>query len=74
MLPVSHRREDFKRSDFVDSHLLRNTPRKLILISTGNISNRELEELFRPLIPQVIQEMRVSRFIEIGRDGITSRG
>jgi predicted nuclease of predicted toxin-antitoxin system len=63
-----------KDSDFVDSHLLRNTPRKLILISTGNISNRELEEVLRRLIPQVLLEMRVSNFIEIGQDGITSRG
>jgi predicted nuclease of predicted toxin-antitoxin system len=63
-----------KDSDFVDSHLIHNSPRRLILISTGNISNRELEQLLRPLIPQILTEMRVSNFIEVGRNGITSRG
>jgi predicted nuclease of predicted toxin-antitoxin system len=30
-----------KDSDFVDSHILNGRPAKLLLISTGNISNRE---------------------------------
>ena len=32
-----------KDADFVDSHTLRQRPAKLLLISTGNISNAELE-------------------------------
>jgi predicted nuclease of predicted toxin-antitoxin system len=32
-----------KDADFVDSHLLRGRPPKLLLISTENISNRDLE-------------------------------
>lgn len=40
-----------KDSDFVDSHLLRGRPPKLLLISTGNISNRDLEALVVPLLP-----------------------
>ena len=32
-----------KDADFVDSHLLHARPAKLLLISTGNISNQELE-------------------------------
>jgi predicted nuclease of predicted toxin-antitoxin system len=32
-----------KDSDFVDSHLLLGRPAKLLLISTGNISNNELQ-------------------------------
>ena len=31
-----------KDADFVDSHVLRGQPAKLLLISTGNISNRDL--------------------------------
>ncbi|MFO0916216.1 MAG: DUF5615 family PIN-like protein [Pirellulales bacterium] len=32
-----------KDADFVDSHVLRGRPAKLLLISTGNISNRALD-------------------------------
>lgn len=45
-----------KDADFVDSHLLRGRPPKLLLISTGNITNRELETLIVPLLPDIIRE------------------
>ena len=35
-----------KDSDFVDSFLLSGAPPKLLLVSTGNISNDELSKLF----------------------------
>src|SRR5436309_2259190 len=35
-----------KDSDFVNSFLLRRQPHKLLLVSTGNVSNAELEALF----------------------------
>lgn len=34
-----------KDADFVDSHTLHGRPAKLLLVSTGNISNGELEKL-----------------------------
>lgn len=37
-----------KDSDFVESFLLRREPWKLLLISTGNIKNNELEQLLYP--------------------------
>ena len=36
-----------KDSDFVDSFMLQEKPYKLLLISTGNIRNAELEALFQ---------------------------
>jgi len=36
-----------KDEDFVDMFVLRHQPYKLLLVSTGNISNEELEQLFR---------------------------
>src|SRR5260221_1851569 len=56
-----------KDADFVDSHLLRGTPQKLLLISTGNISNDELQALMTPLIPDVVREFQSCRFIELAR-------
>ncbi len=34
-------------SDFYLSHIVANTPKKLLIISTGNIKNRQLLDLFR---------------------------
>ena len=63
-----------KDSDFVDSHLLRGRPAKLLLISTGNISNRDLEALVVPLIPDIVREFGSHSFLELGRFGIVVRG
>jgi predicted nuclease of predicted toxin-antitoxin system len=63
-----------KDADFVDSHLLRNRPAKLLLISTGNISNRDLEALATPLIPDIIREFQTHLFLELGRTGLVIRG
>ena len=63
-----------KDADFVDSHILRGTPRRLLLISTGNISNRELQALLTPVIPDILRELETSDFLEFGRDGLLNRG
>ncbi|MBX9585155.1 MAG: DUF5615 family PIN-like protein [Gemmataceae bacterium] len=63
-----------KDADFVDSHLLRGRPAKLLLISTGNISNRDLEALLVPLIPDIIREFGTNSFLELGRSGLVVRG
>src|SRR5690348_11257595 len=47
-----------KDADFVDGHLLRGRPAKLLLISTGNISNRDREALVTPLIPGIVREFQ----------------
>jgi predicted nuclease of predicted toxin-antitoxin system len=63
-----------KDADFVDSHLLKRRPSKLLLISTGNISNRDLEALIAPLVPELIRELQSHEFLELGRAGIVIRG
>jgi predicted nuclease of predicted toxin-antitoxin system len=63
-----------KDADFVDSHVLSGRPPKLLLISTGNISNQDLEELVKPLLPRVVAEFAANSFIELGRSGIVVRG
>ena len=42
-----------KDADFVDSHLLNGHPQKLLLISTGNLSNAAFASLLVPLIPEL---------------------
>ncbi len=63
-----------KDSDFVDSHILHGRPKRLLLISTGNISNQELERLLLSLLPEITREFQAHAFLEIGRGGITIRG
>ncbi len=63
-----------KDADFVNSHLLQGKPAKLLLISTGNISNKDLEQLFVPLIPDILREFQTHSFLELGRAGIVVRG
>jgi predicted nuclease of predicted toxin-antitoxin system len=63
-----------KDADFVDTHVLQGRPAKLLLISTGNNSNRELEALMVPLIPEIVHEFVFHSFLELGRSGITVRG
>jgi predicted nuclease of predicted toxin-antitoxin system len=63
-----------KDADFVDSHVLRGRPAKLLLISTGNISNRDLEALITPLITDIVREFQVHSFLELGPAGLIVRG
>lgn len=63
-----------KDADFVDSHILRRKPSKLLLISTGNIRNRELETLVTQLIPDIVHEFQSCSFLELRKVGIIIRG
>jgi predicted nuclease of predicted toxin-antitoxin system len=63
-----------KDADFVDGHLLRGRPGKLLLISTGNISNRALEALVVPLIPDIVREFQAHSFLELGPASLVIRG
>jgi predicted nuclease of predicted toxin-antitoxin system len=54
-----------KDSDFVDSFLLLKKPWKLLLISTGNISNKDLEALFAPLIPTIVATFHSHDYAEL---------
>jgi predicted nuclease of predicted toxin-antitoxin system len=63
-----------KDADFVTTHTLSGRPSKLLLISTGNISNRDLEALMVPLIPNIVTEFGTHSFLELGQAGIVVRG
>lgn len=63
-----------KDADFVDSHLLTGRPARLLLISTGNISNRDLEALVVPIISDLVREFGTNSFLELGPSGLVVRG
>ena len=57
-----------KDRDFRDSHLLRSTPRRLLIVATGNISNDDLLDLFGQHLDAVIGGLTEARFVELGPD------
>lgn len=59
-----------KDADFVDAFYLQHTPRKLWLISTGNVRNPDLEHLIRANIIQVVTLFATYRFIEMSRTAL----
>jgi len=56
-----------KDEDFVDTFLLRQQPYKLLLVATGNISNRELEQLFQKNLEDIVKLFETYDFVEIDR-------
>ena len=61
-------------ADLVNAHLLYGRPAKLPLISTGNLTNVELERLVVPAIPTLVRELSAGPFVELGRSGLIVRG
>lgn len=60
-----------KDEDFVDTFLLRRQPYKLLLVSTGNTSNRELEQLFQDNLESLVRAFEAYDFIELDRAFLT---
>ena len=63
-----------KDSDFVDSHHLRKSPAKLLLVSTGNIGNRQLLGIVANFSLPIAQALADSSFVELTRDGLAVHG
>ena len=59
-----------KDGDFVTSFLISRKPKKLALISTGNISNVDLEALVLPNLPAIVQALSTYDFIELTRTAL----
>jgi len=59
-----------KDSDFTTSFWLKNRPDKLLLISTGNIHNKELESLLVANFDQIIADLSSNRFVELSREHV----
>jgi predicted nuclease of predicted toxin-antitoxin system len=59
-----------KDSDFVQSFLLKREPWKLLLVSTGNISNDELLALFLLNISRLIHSFNSFDFIELNQTSV----
>jgi predicted nuclease of predicted toxin-antitoxin system len=59
-----------KDSDFLDSHLILGIPEKLLLITKGNINNRDLISLVENNFDRIIQLFNIYNLIELNNEEI----
>lgn len=59
-----------KDTDFVTTFVLMRQPEKLLLISTGNITNADLEALVVPNLPLIAGSFMTHYFIELTRSAL----
>ena len=62
-----------KDADFRDSFFVKNTPKKLIKINLGNISNKELIAIFENTVSKIetISNNNSSFIVEVDHDNLT---
>lgn len=56
-----------KDRDFRDGHLLRGSPRRLLIVSTGNITNNVLLALFKANLDAIVGALAEADFVELGQ-------
>jgi len=63
-----------KDADFVNSFLITQMPYKLLLVSTGNISNKELESLFSKNMEAIVSALGLFDYVELTRTSLIEHG
>ncbi len=63
-----------KDADFHNSHLLANSPSRLLLVSTGNISNRQLLGLFERHLTLITEALAHATMVELTPSGLVIHG
>ena len=56
-----------KDADFVNSFIISRRPAQLLLVSTGNITNTELEALVVAALPAIDAALQTHDFVELSR-------
>lgn len=59
-----------KDHDFLDGHLLNGSPRRLLLVTTGNIRNDDLIELFQRVDRLLVDAFDRTSLVELNRDAV----
>jgi predicted nuclease of predicted toxin-antitoxin system len=63
-----------KDRDFRDGHLLARTPRQLLVVATGNITNNQLLSLFELHLGAVVSGFDQADFAELSQDALALGG
>lgn len=59
-----------KDADFVNSFIVSRVPAKLLVISTSNISNAELETLLLAQLPAIVTAFAANDYLELTRSAL----
>ncbi len=59
-----------KDNDFRDSHRLRASPRRLLIVTTGNIGNDELLAIFARHLGLLVTALESAGMVELGHDSV----
>lgn len=59
-----------KDTDFYYSHVLHQRPWKLLLVRTGNIRTRELNDLFERQLPAIVRALETNSLVELDRASV----
>lgn len=59
-----------KDTDFVNSFLIHRRPSQLLMITTGNIANVELERLLVQALPTIIAAFAQHAYLELNRTSV----
>jgi len=59
-----------KDADFVNSFIISRRPAKLLLVSTGNITNADLEVLVVAALPAIEAAFQTHDYVEFGRTAL----
>lgn len=59
-----------KDRDFRDDHLWRGSPRRLLVVATGNIDNTALLSRFQTHLDAIVAAIEEADFVELGPDAL----
>jgi predicted nuclease of predicted toxin-antitoxin system len=62
-----------KDADFIQRHLLRGSPARLLIVTTGNISNKDLSALLLGVLPELIKLFESHVLIEMNKQALIVR-
>ncbi|MDR2148914.1 MAG: DUF5615 family PIN-like protein [Tannerella sp.] len=62
-----------KDYDFVDSHILMKIPEKLLIVTTGNIKNRQLFDLWRNNWELIIRLFETWNLVELSKEDVVAQ-
>jgi predicted nuclease of predicted toxin-antitoxin system len=60
-----------KDRDFRDSHLLSRSPRRLLVVATGNITNNDLLTLMEAHLDAIISALETANFVELTQKALS---
>ena len=59
-----------KDNDFLETYILKSEPPKLLMVTTGNIPNYRLLEIFNKNLSFIIEKISKNKLIEISKSNI----